>query len=89
MDYATFLRASQSLQAEHIRKERKRYKKALKLYDRYARLMGILELHPLRGRDIYDRLNQLNEMEKRIPETHGDTPGQRAVYEARFGKVAS
>ena len=89
MDYATFLRTSQSLQAEYIRKERRRYKKALKMYDRYVRQMAFLELHPLRGRDIYDRLHQLDDMEKRIPESHGDTEGQRAVYEARWGKIAA
>jgi hypothetical protein len=84
MTYAQFVKASRKAQAAYIRDERKRYAKATELFREYsARMSTELGLHPLTLREIWDRQDQLKDMEARIPQTHGDTPTMRMMYDMR------
>lgn len=88
MTYAQYLRESQRLQRAYIRKEQSRMAWADKLWLHYKAAMQKLDLHPLTSTEIADRRRQLDSMLARVAETHGDTPGQRAIYEARYAEVA-
>lgn len=86
MTYAQFVKASRKGQAAYIRDERKRYAKARELFGQYNAAMGELGLHPLTSNEIYDRQRQLDGMEARIDETHGDTPAMRCLFEMQVAQ---
>lgn len=85
MTYQQFLDDSMSKQAAYIREETHRYAQAQKLRWRYEGAMSRLSLHALDSFEISDRLKQLDDMKKRIRQTHGDTPGNRAIYDSFHG----
>lgn len=64
--------------------QRARYKLALKLWDRYRLAMLELNLHPLTSTEISNRLAFLDSNERAMKTCGGDTPGNRAIYRARY-----
>lgn len=84
MDYKTYIRESKKGEARYIRSERTRYKKLERAFDRYRAAAHALGLHARNGTEIFDRFRELDQMLARIDETHGDTPGQRALFESRI-----
>lgn len=89
MTYAEYIKECQRRQRAYIRGERKRMAKAQKLFQRYTAAMAAIELHPLGRMEIGDRQRQLDDMERRVPETHGDSEAMQAAYEMRFGESVS
>lgn len=81
--YRQFLTQSQRAQAQYIRTERKRMAKLQRAWFAYVDYAASIGLHPLNRKEIEDRQRQLDDMERRIAETHGDTPTQRSIWEAR------
>lgn len=89
MTYAEFITDVQGKQTAYIAEERTRYSALLnhrtalvgdaRAYKTVAYKMG---LHPLSDIEILDRLAQLDQMERDIPQTHGDTVVMRWAYEA-------
>lgn len=89
MTYAEFIADVQDRQAAYITEERTLYSALLALrntlksdmaaYKAAARELG---LHPLMNSEIRARLVQLDQMERDIPQTHGDTVVMRWAYEA-------
>lgn len=84
--YKGYLALSQRMQRKYIADERKRYTKLDKLWYDYKAKAAKLGIHPLDRREITARFDQLREMEARVEETHGDTPGQRALWQMRQGE---
>lgn len=81
--YAAFIAHSQRMQRHYIAEEQKRNEKLLKLWYQYVAKASKLGFHPLSINEIVDRAHELRRMSARVEETHGDTPGQRALWEAR------
>lgn len=81
--YKSFLAYSQKMQRRYIAEETKRNKKLSELWYDYKAKASKLGFHPLDRREIEDRAHELRGMLARVEETHGDTPGQRALWEAR------
>jgi hypothetical protein len=81
--YPQYLAYCMEMQRRYIAEERKRIAKLRKAWDRYTKAAHALNLHPLDRREIEEREDQLRAMQARITETHGDTPGQRALWDAR------
>ena len=81
--YPQYLAYCMEMQRRYIAEERKRIAKLRKAWDRYTKAAHALGLHPLERREIEERQDQLRTMQARISETHGDTPGQRALWDAR------
>lgn len=85
LTWPQYKRLTQRKQAAYIKTERKRYKKADKLWLAYREAMhGKLNLHPLNGQEILDRFRQLDGMERDIKTSHGDNmrPWYDACYDA-------
>lgn len=83
MNYKQYLAHCQKMQRRYIAEETKRYQKLEKLWYDYKAKAAKLGIHPLERREIIARFDQLREMLARVEETHGDTPGQRALWEMR------
>jgi hypothetical protein len=81
--YKAFLAYSQKMQRRYIAEETKRNEKLSKLWYDYKAKASKLGFHPLDRREIEDRRDQLRGMLARVEQTHGDTPGQRALWESR------
>lgn len=81
--YKAFLAHSQKMQRHYIAEETKRNEKLSKLWYEYKAKASKLGFHPLDRREIEDRSHQLRGMLARVEETHGDTPSQRSLWEAR------
>lgn len=80
MAFSDFIREAQRQQRNYIRAERRRMAKAAKHWARYREAMRVLGSHPLTGEEITDRKRQLDRMAETIQETHGDSPGMRAIF---------
>ena len=80
MTYLQFLARSQRAQRAYIREERRRMEKARKLFERYAKAMHQLGLHPLGRMEIVDRWDELNRMERDVPTDYGDGPAMQGAY---------
>lgn len=81
--YLQFLVQSQHLQREYIKAEQAKIKKMWKAWDRYTAAAHALNLHPLNPAELSARETELARMLTDIPRTHGDTPTQRALWDAR------
>jgi hypothetical protein len=81
--YEAYIALSQKMQRKYIADERKRCTKLQKLWYDYKAKASKLGIHPLDRREIEARFDQLRVMEARVPDTHGDTPGQRALWAMR------
>jgi hypothetical protein len=81
--YKSFLAYSQKMQRRYIAEETKRNEKLSKLWYDYKAKASKLGFHALDRREIEARRDQLRGMLARVEETHGDTPGQRALWESR------
>lgn len=82
MTYEDFISEVMEKQRSCIQEERKRYRTADRLFLDYKMKMETLGLHPLSLNEIFDRLRELDRMESRVEETHGDTPVNRILYES-------
>jgi hypothetical protein len=89
MTYKQFLAQSQKMQRAYIAAETKRNAKLLTLWYDYQAKASALGFHALDRSEIIARRDQLNVMLARLDETHGDTPGQRALWEARQAEEAA
>lgn len=83
MTYKQFIAHCQKMQRRYVADEMKRNAKLSKLWYDYKAKASKLGFHPLDRREIEDRAHELKQMLARVEETHGDTPGQRALWEAR------
>lgn len=81
--YEAFIAHSQRMQRRYIAEETKRNAKLSKLWYDYKAKASKLGFHPLDRREIQARSDELRMMLARVEETHGDTPGQRALWKAR------
>lgn len=88
MTYKQYLAKCRRLQLAYIAAETKRYQKLEKLWYDYKAKASKLGIHPLDRSEIRARFDQLRDMAARIDETHGDTPGIRALWEARQREAA-
>lgn len=89
MTYKQYLAHSQRMQRRYIAEEMKRNEKLSKLWYEYKAKASKLGFHPLDRREIEARSDELRQMLARVEDTHGDTPGQRALYEMRKTEVAA
>lgn len=81
--YPQYLAYCMEMQRRYIAEERKRIAKLRKAFQRYEAAAAAIGLHALTRREIEERQDQLHTMQARIGETHGDTPAQRALWDAR------
>lgn len=86
--FAAFIAHSQKMQRRYISEEQKRNAKLSKLWYDYKAKASKLGFHALDRREIEARADELRNMLARVDETHGDTPGQRALWEARRAETA-
>lgn len=80
LTYKQYLKRSMKAQTTYIVGEQARMAEAQRLFDIYAQAMSVLGLHPLTRMEIVDRHRELDRMLADVPKTHGDTEGQRAIY---------
>lgn len=81
MTYEQFIIQSKAGQRQYIADERERYEQLMKLWRAYETAASReLNLHALDCSKIEARFDQLRGMEARVDETHGDSPGMRAIY---------
>lgn len=82
-EYADYLKECQQRQRAYIASEKRKTAKLQKAWQRYATAAHGLGFHPLTGMEIGSRLRELDDMERRIAETHGDSPAMQSIFEAR------
>ena len=94
MTYTEFQARSLRLQVAYIRRERinmraldtmREFCSSPASYKVSAHSLGY---HPLTAAEIADRLAELDDMEARAPESHGDSAGMRAAYQLHEGRAA-
>lgn len=83
MTYEAFLAESKRRQEEFITRELRKISRADAAFFQYKCKMADLGLHALTSLEIADRRRQLQDMHKRVDETHGDSPSMRSLYEVR------
>lgn len=83
MTYEAYIRECQKRQRAYIRNERKRMGRLDRAWQRYVTAARAIGMHPLNRNEILDRFRELEEMERRVPISHGDSPAMRATWESR------
>lgn len=88
-EYADWLKECQQRQRAYIASEKRKMAKLQAAWRRYVTAAHGLGFHPLTATEIGDRLRELDSMESRVAETHGDSDAMRAIYETRRHSAAA